>query len=1036
MAYEIKEVKSQGPGQFLVAKGTDGLKRYYPKSTVDALIGESKRRGVTNKYVIAGILATIGKESGFKIQPENMNYTAKRLLEIPGWASKFSSDKIDPTTNKTINVNDYDRQPEKIANYIYGGQWGPVKGNKNRQEKKWYWGVYGNSEYGDGFKYRGRGYNGITFKSGYEKKEQYIPGLTKNPDLMLNEKNSAVTAIAYYVDGDFKNKKSLQSKFGITNVNDFNNWDQALLCICNMTAGFGYATTAENVQWAFKNAKKVHGFLIEYLEKNPEGTTSPPENPSSTVSTGDAQTQQQNEIQEQAQTGGDNSANNTSNSSSGAPITNLTQFFKPTIVPTDITINLSDMSESSKKKVSSELGYMPLVYINNYEIKVTDLEKFKLYHKGILPVIETTFIDSLGLLKNDGIPKDDSKITIYINSRSKNLRSVHMDFKIFNFRDNGQGSYTIVGICNIPEMYIRRFASFGSKTSHEALQEIARQCGIGFCSNIQNSDDKMTWINTGFRNMEFVDNIMLNSYVSDQSFQLCYIDFYYNLCYVDVSKELLRDVSQDKMISAYGWKYKNGEDDQEIDEKVVDLLLSTDRSIKASTSYIERFELMNKSTKVSIKKSYRTKTKYYDTVKKELLIFDVESQTSDGSKSIILKGEPDDNSFFENNTNFYYSGKIDSFEDGQGNVHKNYNYSISQNRQNLDDIAKFSAKFYLPNPNHNLYLYQKVPVFFTLAKPTPAAPEGVLKRLTGDWLITGIEMSFISGKQYQIVTAILRELSLIKGEESQSKSRSNSGDDNQKSQSNELSPNDQASPEPTPNNTNTTGTTPNPSSQEAYPTGEYGDMASEIPEAPESPTKSTPSGFPIKGGAYSKNSSKKTQVIFHYTAGWQKTDKNQATIKTLFDRGLSYHYIIDVTGHIENLVPPEYKAYHAKQANDTSIGISMACLGSTSGIENSSTYKNRTGDYKLIENYVDYCDINLNSQKWRGIKRGQEVSEAQLVSLLKLLKYLRQRIPTLPAWNGLNESNFYTMFGDGKQWRKDLPGPTPRFVQFLKTNRW
>ncbi len=28
-----------------------------------------------------------------------------------------------------------------------------------------------------------------------------------------------------------------------------------------------------------------------------------------------------------------------------------------------------------------------------------------------------------------------------------------------------------------------------------------------------------------------------------------------------------------------------------------------------------------------------------------------------------------------------------------------------------------------------------------------------LKRLTGDWLITGIEISYVSGKQYQIVTA-------------------------------------------------------------------------------------------------------------------------------------------------------------------------------------------------------------------------------------------------------------------------------------------
>jgi predicted chitinase len=1025
MAYEIKDGK-------VVAKATDGQTRRFSKRAIDAIIGECKRRGVTNKYIIAGILATVSKESGFVPQNENLNYSESGLRDTFG--SYFGPGKKD--------ARDYAKQPEKIGNYIYGGEY----------DKKT--GVYklgrgGNTVQGDGFKYRGRGFNQITFKSGYEKKQKYIPGLVNNPELLNDEINAAIACVAFYVDGDFNSKKRIKQKFGLSSVNDFSDWDNALMCIINMTAGFGYSTTNKHVRKNYDKAKKCHGFLIEYLEKNPEGLTAPPGGAPTPEPVADSQTQQQNDIESQDQGSSGDTGSPSNNNSSGAPITNLTQFFKPTIEPTKIQFDSSGINEEEQQYLVKQLGYQPFVFINGVQIKMSDLEKFKLYHKGILPVIETTFFDSFGLLQDEGIPKDDSKISIYLNSRSKNLRSIKMDFKIFNFKEISKGYYTIVGICNIPEIYIRKFASYKSKTSHEALQEVARQCGLGFCSNIQNSDDKMTWLNTGFKNLEFIDNIMLNSYVSDQSFQHCYIDFYYNLCYVDLSKELSRDVSQDKMINAYGYRWLKGKDDEEADEEITEMVLLTDKSMKGDVGYIEKYEITNKSTKVSVKKSYRTKTKYYDSIKKELLIFDVESQTSDGSKSIILKGDPNDSNFFENNTNYFWSGKIDSFDEGQGNVHKNYNYSISQNKQNLDDITKFSGKFYLPNLNYNLYVYQKIPIKFTLDKVNPMVEQYPVKRLTGDWLITGIEFSLVSGKQYQIVTAVLRELSLIKGEESESKSRANKGEDNQKSHTNELSPNDEPASNSEPNAPPNTNSTETPNDAAPYPTAEQGGMVDEIPEAPANPSKSTPSGFQF--GGYSKTTSKKTQVVFHYTAGWQLLDRNEATCKTLFSRNVSYHYIIAVDGHIENLVPPEYKAWHATSANDTSIGISLACLGSTSGVEGGKVYKERKGKYKLIENYVDYVDINLNPKTWRSIKRGQEVSEAQLVSLLKLLKYLRQRIPTLPAWEGLTENNFFTVFGSGKEWKKDKPGyythgsvtsskvdaaPTPRFVQFLKTNRW
>ena len=79
-----------------------------------------------------------------------------------------------------------------------------------------------------------------------------------------------------------------------------------------------------------------------------------------------------------------------------------------------------------------------------------------------------------------------------------------MDFKIYDFKDLGESTYILTGICDIPQLYLRKFNSYGNKTSREALQDVAKQIGIGFCSNISNSDDKMTWVNTGFKNIEFM----------------------------------------------------------------------------------------------------------------------------------------------------------------------------------------------------------------------------------------------------------------------------------------------------------------------------------------------------------------------------------------------------------------------------------------------------------------------------------------------------------------------------------------------------
>jgi hypothetical protein len=232
------------------------------------------------------------------------------------------------------------------------------------------------------------------------------------------------------------------------------------------------------------------------------------------------------------------------------------------------------------------------------------------------------------------------------------------------------------------------------------------------------------------------------------------------LCYIDIAKELNRDASNDKMINGFGYSLlKNETNSDSNDEAIISSVLSNDPAVRQSVSFFNNYEIINKSTKVSLEKSYRSRSKFYDSVKKELLVFDIESQTSDGSKTLILKGKPNDSTFFKENISTIWIGKQDFYDEGSGNVHKNYNYAIPQNRQNLDDLTKISCKITLPNCNYNLYLFQKILVAFTDIKPSPVNDQKFLKRFTGEWLITNIDFNY-DGNIVQEVTLVKRELEL------------------------------------------------------------------------------------------------------------------------------------------------------------------------------------------------------------------------------------------------------------------------------------
>jgi predicted chitinase len=190
------------------------------KNNILILLQELEKSGITNPISQAGILAIISKESSFVPKDENMNYSADRIVTV----FKLPYSKAKELANK----------PEALANYVYG--------NKN-----------GNTKSGDGWKYRGRGLNGLTFKGNYSKYGNIIgENLVDNPTKVNN------MDIASRIQAEFlKNGiKSLQSSgklsaYNSKDVNGFTNTKDSVLAFYHINAGTG--NSVEKIKNLAKN---------------------------------------------------------------------------------------------------------------------------------------------------------------------------------------------------------------------------------------------------------------------------------------------------------------------------------------------------------------------------------------------------------------------------------------------------------------------------------------------------------------------------------------------------------------------------------------------------------------------------------------------------------------------------------------------------------------------------------------------------------------------------------------------------------------
>lgn len=165
----IDLIKAAGVTPFVAAK--------WQRPLDDAM----QAAGITTPRREAHFLAQVGHESaGFTVVLENLNYKVEALL------AKFSRSRISEADARKYGRID-GKQPanqEGIANCIYGGAWGATN--------------LGNTQPGDGWKFRGRGLMQITGRANYAACGKALGiDLLASPEL-LEQPATAARAAAWF----------------------------------------------------------------------------------------------------------------------------------------------------------------------------------------------------------------------------------------------------------------------------------------------------------------------------------------------------------------------------------------------------------------------------------------------------------------------------------------------------------------------------------------------------------------------------------------------------------------------------------------------------------------------------------------------------------------------------------------------------------------------------------------------------------------------------------------------------------------------
>jgi putative chitinase len=172
------------------------------RSIVDKIIKTAKKYGINDKNRITCILAVAYAETRISNISESFVYSADRFRQIFGGYRRRTNSGILKLIKNWTNeeLTPYLTSQEKSCNLIYGG-------------------LYNNGP-NEGWKYRGRGFTQVTFKSNYESFQKKLSAysiqtnIVQDPDSITRDEDLAVEMLVIgKIEGQFGKKLNAQTDY-------------------------------------------------------------------------------------------------------------------------------------------------------------------------------------------------------------------------------------------------------------------------------------------------------------------------------------------------------------------------------------------------------------------------------------------------------------------------------------------------------------------------------------------------------------------------------------------------------------------------------------------------------------------------------------------------------------------------------------------------------------------------------------------------------------------------------------------------------
>jgi hypothetical protein len=408
---------------------------------------------------------------------------------------------------------------------------------------------------------------------------------------------------------------------------------------------------------------------------------------------------------------------------------------EPAIRPAEIKVaDLSENDGATARQTKSFASLQPFIKIGPYQFTAGEVMFFRLTLSGKVPYFEVLVKDNKRLFDSEFYPRDGDSATVFLNSPNNDtFKSIHMDFELYEVSMPKDNQFDVPeifmrGRAKIPNIMAEMCKHYEDGTSIQHLELIARELKLGLATNVPETQDQQARIQAWVDYLKFIDNLVAESYVSEESFTTWYIDQFYYLNFVDVNRifnspnppagELQANYTALKASIA-----ENSDVPAEADNLPAPLMLSNEMAFRPSNMYIAEYSIENNSAIVSARNGYARKVAFYDDNAGEGSRYTQLNIQPFVSKSMPDSDRPLRGSIAEKEdrtateVKHKWVGRQNVGEDGLGNVHQHALYSKLIDHQNQDEVQKMKLKVRLQAFNPSLYKYQKLPVMIYEVHP-------------------------------------------------------------------------------------------------------------------------------------------------------------------------------------------------------------------------------------------------------------------------------------------------------------------------------